>query len=90
MSKYADVLNKAIVSLGNGEEARAEQILVKELNQMELRFTWWTQDGKRFQRAPLDLPENDWLLLFEEAVNSNVLSQEFIKGLLRILAKGLK
>ena len=90
MSKYAEMLNKAVIKLGNGEEARAEQIFINALNQQELRFSWWTQDGHQFQRAPLDLIEDDWLLLFEEAVKCNILSQDFITKLSEILSKGIR
>ena len=90
MSKYAEMLNKAVIKLGNGEEARAEQIFINVLNQQELRFSWWTQDGHQFQRTPLDLTEDDWLLLFEEAVKCNIFSQDFIKKMSEILSKGIR
>ena len=40
MSKYAEVINKAIIKLENGEEARAEQLFVKSSKQEEIRFSW--------------------------------------------------
>jgi hypothetical protein len=87
MSKYAEVINKAIIKLENGEEARAEQLFVKSSKQEEIRFSWWTQDGHQFQRAPLDLSENDWLRLFQEAVKDNIFSPDFKDSLIKILSK---
>jgi hypothetical protein len=85
MSKYANLINKATIKMENGEEARAEKILIKATESEELRFTWWTQEGKKFQRTPLDLKEDDWLKLFEAAVKGKVLSDEFISKLITIL-----
>lgn len=85
MSNYAKLLNKATIKLGNGEEARAEKLLIKATGEEELRFSWWTQDGKYFQRTPLDLAEDDWLKLFEVAVKEEVVSEEFISKLIKIL-----
>jgi hypothetical protein len=89
MSKYAKPLNSAVIKLGNGEEAKAENLLIKSTGEEELRFSWWTQDGKQFQRTPLDLKEEDWLRLFDEAVKNQVLSKEFMKKLKEILENGL-
>ncbi|MFA6941267.1 MAG: hypothetical protein WCQ54_09855 [Clostridiaceae bacterium] len=85
MSKYANLINKATIKIENGEEARAEKILIKATGNEELRFTWWTQEGKKFQRTPLDLKEDDWLKLFGAAVKEKVLSEEFISKLIIIL-----
>lgn len=87
MSKYAEVINKAIIKLENGEEARAEQLIIKSINQQEIRFSWWTQDGNQFQRTPLDLSERDWLRLFEESEKANIFSPNFKSELVRILSK---
>ena len=43
-----------------------------------------TQDGHQFQRAPLDLSENDWLRLFQEAVKDNIFSPDFKDSLIKI------
>jgi len=85
MSKYANLIKKATIKLGNEEEARAEIIQIKATGDEELRFTWWTQGGKKFQRTPLDLKEDDWLKLFEAAVKEEVLSDEFKSKLITIL-----
>lgn len=87
MSKYAEVINRAIIKLENGEEARAEQLIIKSTNQQEIRFSWWTQDGHQFQRAPLDLSESDWLRLFEESIKDNIFSPDFKNELVKIFTK---
>lgn len=90
MSDYADLIKNAIIDLGNNEQARAEKITIKATNEEELRFSWWTKNGSQFVRTPLDLPEDDWIRLFNEAVKKDVLSQDFIKKLIKVLANGLK
>jgi hypothetical protein len=90
MSNYCDVLNSATLNLGGGEQARAEKIVLKSNNQQELRFSWRTQNGVQFQRAPLDLPEDEWVQLFDVAVQNNIVSDKFIKDLIKVLVKGLK
>ena len=90
MSKYARLLQKATIKLENGEEARVEKIFIDATQTEELRFTWWTQEGKKFQRTPLDLNESDWLRLLDAGVKEKVLSNEFIKGLIEVLENGLK
>jgi hypothetical protein len=62
---------------------RIERIHVKEADQEEIRFSWW-KDGK-FQARPLDLPEDDLLMLFGEAVVKGVFSEEFLTGLQTML-----
>ncbi|MBK5243093.1 hypothetical protein [Clostridium sp.] len=85
MTIYAKLLNKATIKLGDGEEARAEKLIIKATGEEELRFSWWTQDGKQFQRAPLDLKEDDWLKLFDAAVKEKVVSEEFVSELIKVL-----
>ncbi len=87
MSKYAELIETAKIKLDNGDEARAERLIIQETGETEIRFSWWTQDGKQFQHAPLDVSENDWLRLLEEAINHNVFSKEFINGLSKIVSK---
>lgn len=90
MSNYCDVLSSTILDIGDGEQARAEKIIVKSTGVEELRFSWRTQNGVQFQRAPLDLPEEQWIKLLDLAVKNNIVSQEFIKEMIKILAKKLK
>jgi len=60
-------------------DCRIERIHVKELDQVEIRFSWWPE-GK-FVPRPLDLPENDLLDLIREAISEGVFTQPFIDGL---------
>ncbi len=89
MSDYKTLLKEAKINIGNNEIAKAEKILIKATNQEELRFSWWTQNGSQFQRTPLDLPEQQWIELFDEAVKNDVLSKDFIKDLITVLVRGL-
>jgi hypothetical protein len=91
VSKYAEVLNQVQIKLGNnGDIAKAEVLKIKETGEEEIRFSWWTQDGAQFQRAPLDMPENDWLRLFEVSINNNVFSPHFKNELLKIINNNTK
>jgi len=90
VSKYKDLIQEAQIDLGNDEVAKAEKILIKETNAEELRFSWWKVSGNKFIPRPLDLPEEQWVELFEAAVENNVVSQEFIKKMIKVLAEGLK
>lgn len=90
MGDYKTLLKEVQISIGGDEVAKAEKIIVNKTNKEEIRFSWWTKDGKQFNRAPLDLPEEQWIELFEVAVNENIVSQDFIKEMIKVLAKGLK
>lgn len=89
MTAYRTLLKEAQISIGNDEIAKAEKIIVKATNQEELRFSWWTKNGSQFQMRPLDLPEEQWLELFDEAVKNDVISKDFIKDLITVLVRGL-
>lgn len=90
MSNYCNVLRSTILELGGGDQAKAELIEVKETGVEEIRFSWWSKDGKQFNLRPLDLPEEQWIELFELAVENDVISQEFIKSMIKVLSQGLK
>jgi hypothetical protein len=90
VSNYCDVLKTTTLDLGEGEQARAEKIKIKETNVDELRFSWRTNNGAKFIPRPLDLPEEQWVQLFDLAVKDEVLSQEFIKEMIKVLCQGLK
>jgi hypothetical protein len=90
MSKYCDVLKTTTLDLGAGEQARAEKIKLKANNIEEIRFSWRTQDGSKFVPRPLDLPENQWVELFDQAIKDDVVSQDFIKDMIKVLSQGLK
>lgn len=90
MSGYKKLIKETQINIGEDEIAKAEKIIINETNQEELRFSWWTQDGKKFNIRPLDLPEDQWIELFDAAVKDEIVSQEFIKEMIKVLAKGLK
>jgi hypothetical protein len=90
MSKYCDVLKTTTLDLGSGEQARAEKIKLKANNVEEIRFSWRTQDGAKFVPRPLDLPEKQWVELFDQAIKDDVVSQDFIKDMIKVLSQGLK
>ena len=86
---YKTLLKEAKIDIGNNEIAKAEKIIINKTNQEELRFSWWTQNGSQFQKTPLDLPEQQWIRLFDEGVKNEVFSKEFIKDLITVLVNGL-
>lgn len=85
-SPYATLLCEVRLNLGNGHEARAERLKIKESGEEEIRFSWWQND--RIMPRPLDLPENEWIELFERAVKAGVFSEGFRKSLIRVLSEG--
>ncbi|KNY26362.1 hypothetical protein [Pseudobacteroides cellulosolvens] len=87
MSKYADNLAEAIIDIDNNDKAKAERLIIKATGETEIRFSWWTQGGTHFQHAPLDMSEDNWLCLFEAAFENKVFSDEFIKGLKKMIQK---
>lgn len=90
MSEYKKLIKDSQISIIDEEVAKAEKILINETNVEELRFSWWKENGGRFIPRPLDLPEKQWIELFDSAVKNDVVSQDFIKGMIKVLAKGLK
>lgn len=90
MADYKTLLKEVQISIGGDEIAKAEKIIVNKTNKEELRFSWWAKEGKQFNLRPLDLPEEQWINLFEVAVKEDIVSQDFIKEMIKVLAKGLK
>ena len=75
---------REIAAVEHGE-ARIERLYVKNEDQEEIRFSWW-KDGKLMMR-PLDLPENDLLVLLEKALDKDIFSSEFKYRLIKMLMK---
>lgn len=90
MSSYKTPIKEIGINIGGDEIAKAEKIIINETNQEELRFSWWSKDGKQFNLRPLDLPERQWIELFDAAIKNDIVSQEFIKEMIKVLAHGLK
>jgi len=57
--------------------------MVKDNEQIEIRFSWWNEG--RFMPRPLDLSEEDLLVLFQRALDANVFSRDFRARLRYIL-----
>jgi len=78
-TSYAQEIATASVVFPGGSEARIERLLIKESKQEEIRFSWW-KDNRMIPR-PLDLPENEFLILIKAALQKNVFSESFLKEL---------
>lgn len=76
---YARELKTAMDSQGQA----IERILVKDLGQEEIRFSWW-KGGKMMMR-PLDLPEEELQQLLANAITGGVFSEEFLRTLQGVL-----
>ncbi len=82
-TRYATELREpGIVQLGDSE-GRIERILVKESGQEEIRFSWW-KNGTIIPR-PLDLSEEELLILFRDAIVKGVFDAAFRSRLREIL-----
>lgn len=68
-------------------DRRIERIHVKKNERDEIRFSWWPNG--RFAPRPLDLPEDELLPLFRNAIEENVFSTEFLIGLRDLLNEKL-
>lgn len=71
---YADLIADAD---DNGH--RIERIFVKEHQSDEIRFSWW-KDGN-FQTRPLDLGEDELIVLIRKAILAGVFSEQFMQEL---------
>lgn len=76
---YGTVLRLAEDAAGQ----RIERLFVKGKAREEIRFSWW-KDG-RFMPRPLDLPENELLVLMSAAIENGVFEDEFLIGLRSVI-----
>jgi hypothetical protein len=81
-TKYATELVSASIFWGQSE-GRIERIFVKEFEREEIRFSWW--NNGRFIPRPLDLSEDDLVILFKEAIKNEVFTAGFLVELKKIL-----
>ncbi len=58
---------------------RIERIFVKEFQREEIRFSWWPNGAMAVR--PLDLPEDELLVLMRLAIQKGVFSSTFLKEL---------
>ena len=73
-TKYAvELTEPAVRQWPNGEEARIEKLHRRESGEEEIRFSWWK--GGKIVPRPLDLSENDLLLLLKDAFSKDVFTQ---------------
>ena len=82
---YATELSRATLGDTSGEHFRIERLHVKSLDQEEIRFSWWK--GDQMMPRPPDLPEDQLLPLFENAIREGVFSPQFLGELRRVLAQ---
>ncbi|MDZ5472690.1 hypothetical protein SM124_13205 [Bacillus sp. 31A1R] len=75
---YCDLLAQGTTQEGEDVSA-VERIYVKDQKREEIRFAWYKlKDGKpQFQLRPLDLTEEELLLLFKDGLKEGVFSSEF-------------
>ncbi len=82
---YATELSRATLGDTSGEHFRIERLHVKSLDQEEIRFSWWK--GDQMMPRPPDLPEDQLLPLFQNAIREGVFSTQFLGELRRVLAQ---
>jgi hypothetical protein len=83
-TKYARELREpAVKKWRGGSEGRIERLYVKGTKKEEIRFSWW-KNGKITTR-PLDLPEDDLVELFADAVAKNIFTDSFRSKLRSVL-----
>ena len=83
-TKYATELREpGVVRWPTGSEGRIERLFIKKSSTEAIRFSWW-KDGKLATR-PLDLSEDDLLILFKDAVANHVFTDSFLSRLKQAL-----
>lgn len=80
-TSYAKELKSAVLEFSGGSEARIERLHIEELQQEEIRLSWW-KDGKLMLR-PLDLSEAELIDLMASGIREGVLSSTFADDLRR-------
>ena len=64
-------------------ECRIERIFVKETLSEAIRFSDWR--GRRFNQRPMDMPEDELLVLIGDAIAAGVFSRGFLADLCAVL-----
>lgn len=86
-TKYCKVIKQAKLRDKNIAYG-IEKIIVKELNQEEIRFVYFkdtTRMEEQLVPRPLDLPEKDLLELIKLSIKHSVFSKNFINQLKEII-----
>ncbi|HXM60215.1 MAG TPA: hypothetical protein VN950_05120 [Terriglobales bacterium] len=82
-TRYAKENLTARLTLGDGSEARIENIFVKATGQDEIRFSWWKNEN--IVPRALDLNEGDLLQLLERGIAAGIFSNTFRDSLRQVL-----
>lgn len=84
-TKYARELASAKLPSGPAGKSftAIERIFVKQTEEVEIRFSGW--EGSRMMPRPLDLPESELLPLLSAAIETGVLSEDFVRRLRLLL-----
>ena len=80
---YAKEIASAVVVFPDGAEGRIERLLIKENQREQIRFSWW-KDNNLVPR-PLDLTEEELLVLLKNALQEKVFSEDFSISLRHLL-----
>lgn len=83
-TKYAvELCEPAVRRFPSGDEARIERLHIRESREEEIRFSWW-KDCKMVPR-PLDLSEDDLVILLKDALSKDVFTPIFRETLRSML-----
>lgn len=77
-----ELCEPAVKRWRGGSEGRIERLFVKRTGTEEIRFSWWKNGN--VARRPLDLPEDDLIDLFRDAIAKDIFTKSF-KSRLRSL-----
>jgi hypothetical protein len=80
---YASKVRHGAASFAAGEEARIERIYINALQREEIRFSWWRHG--QFMLRPLDVTEDELLVLFKNTIQAGVFSETFLSELSELL-----
>lgn len=80
MSNNGDpkILRSVSIDL-DGSEARIEKLIPKENEPAKIRISCWNQD--RLRSSPMEISENELVILLQKAIRAGILSSEFVQNL---------
>jgi hypothetical protein len=82
--KHEEALSDpGVLAFPDGKEARIEKLFARRRGGAEVRFSWWKHDS--IMPRPLDLGEDDLILLFKDAIQKNVFTSAFKQALRSLL-----
>jgi len=82
--KYDEALSDpGALTFPDGKEARIEKLYAHRRGSAEVRFSWWKNDS--IMPRPLDLTEDDLILLFRDAIEKKVFTPGFRMALRSLL-----